>query len=94
MTLERGSVEISTRFLAKKVERLEHWRIAHGEENRVIGRRTIQVLMIIPERHDEGVALLPIEATLSDLGRAFAAEHMINDRARVAVLFSFVTGAQ
>ena len=89
-----GCVEISAGFLAIEIERFEHRRIAHRKKNRVVRWRAIQMPMIVPERHDKRVALLPIEAALADPGRAVPAEHMVNDRARVPVLFSFTPGDQ
>src|SRR6266576_5032613 len=50
--------------------------------------------MMIPERHDERVALLPIEAPLADLRCARSAKHVIDNRARVAMRVRFITGWQ
>src|SRR6266542_3608867 len=50
--------------------------------------------MVIPERHDERVALLPIEAALADLGRALAAKYVIDHRTCVAMGLGFIARRQ
>src|SRR6266576_83861 len=50
--------------------------------------------MMIPERHDERVALLPIEAPLADLRCTRSAKHVINNRARVPMRLGFICGTQ
>src|SRR6266536_27929 len=50
--------------------------------------------VVVPERHDERVALFPLEAALTDLSRAFAAKYVIDHRARVPMGLGFIAGRQ
>ena len=47
-----------------------------------------------PERHDEGVAFLPMKRLAVDHRCAAAAEGVVDARAGVAVRFGFFAGAQ
>src|SRR5258707_925545 len=45
-----------------------------------------------PERHDKGIALLPVEFLIADPSRARAAKSMVHDRVRVTMRAAFLAG--
>jgi len=51
------------------------------------------MLMPGPERHDEGVAFLPLEFLAVDDGRPAAADGVVDADAGVAVKFGFFVGS-
>src|SRR5689334_9696591 len=58
--------------LAPEVEALLHWAVGEGEEHGVAPRL---VHDLGPARHDEMVALLPMEGLVADRAFAFALDH-------------------
>src|SRR6266850_1486991 len=47
-----------------------------------------------PERHDKGIALLPVEFLIADPSRARAAKSMVYDRVRVTMRAAFLAGTK
>src|SRR6478736_6260306 len=85
---------IARALLAIQIERFEHWSIAHGKEYCFVGSRSVQMRMLIPQRHDKRVALFPFEAVIRDLRRTAAAKRVVDHGARVPVRFCTVTGRE
>ena len=77
-------------FLSIQAERFQDRFVVHGEENGCVARRSVGVLMPGPQRHDEGITLLPIEFLAVDHGRAAAAERVVDARAGMAVRLGFL----
>src|SRR5512139_184341 len=63
----------------------QHWLVMEREQDRFVLRRRVSVAMPTPERHDETVALFPFEGPAVDLGRAAAAEDVVDARAAVTM---------
>ena len=50
--------------------------------------------MVMPERHDKRVALLPFETTIANVRGTVPAKSMINDRTRVPMRFRAIAGRE
>src|SRR5215471_14536312 len=80
-------------FLAIMADGIHQRLVIHDEKNRRIFGG-IFVMMEVPERCDEGVALFPFITLVADIADAAAAVHIVNRRAGVPVAFGFLAGAQ
>src|SRR3954447_10698309 len=74
----------SLHFFAIDVQRLHGGPVGHREQD-ALAAGGVLVLVPVPGRHDEEVALLPLEALPFDLGDPIAAEGLIDRGAGMAV---------